>query len=109
MQRHHRFVTYVTPLIAEWIKTQADERRVSSSIVIGDCIFDAWQRDTEADLRTPATDPVRQNIFITVALDALLTHHSVPNLREQTVAAYQLRLERLGLVAPRPQGGHDEA
>ena len=109
MQRHHRFVTYVTPLIAEWIKTQADERRVSSSIVIGDCIFDAWQRDTEADLRTPATDPVRQNIFITVALDALLTHHSVLDLREQTVAAYQRRLERLGLVAPRPQGGHDEA
>ena len=60
-------------------------------------------------MNTPATDPVRQNIFITVALDALLTHHSVPDLREQTVAAYQLRLERLGLVAPRPQGGHDEA
>ena len=109
MQRHHRFVTYVTPLIAEWIKAQADERRVSSSIVIGDCIFDAWQRDTEADLRTPAADPARQNIFITVALDALLTHHPVPDLREQTVAAYQLSLERLGLVAPRRQGGSDEA
>ncbi|WP_298300398.1 hypothetical protein [uncultured Erythrobacter sp.] len=109
MHRDIRLQTYVTPLIAEWIRSQADERRVSTSIVIGDCIFDAWQRDTEADLRTPATDPVRQNIFITVALDALLTHHAVPDLREQTVAAYQRRLERLGLVAPRPQGGSDEA
>lgn len=44
MQRHHRFVTYVTPLIAEWIRKQADERRVSASIVVCDCIFDAWQR-----------------------------------------------------------------
>lgn len=109
MQRHHRFVTYVTPLIAEWIRKQSDERRVSASIVIGDCIFDAWHRATEADLRTPATDPVRQNIFITVALDALLTHHPDTTLRDKTVAAYQRRLERLGIVAPRPMGGDDEA
>ena len=109
MHRDIRLQTYVTPLIAEWIRAQAEERRVSTSIVIGDCIFDAWQRDTESDLRTPATDPIRQNIFITVALDALLTHHAVTDLREQTVAAYQRRLERLGLVAPRPQGDSDEA
>ncbi len=63
MQRHHRFVTYVTPLIAEWIRKQAEERRVSASIVVCDCIFDAWQRATE----------------------------------------------RLGIVAPRPMGGDDEA
>ena len=105
MQRQHRFVTYVTPHIAEWIKAQAESRRVSSSIVIGDCIFDSWQRDVEGHHDKPGTDPVRQNIFITVALDALLTHHPVPDLREQTVAAYQRRLERLGIVAPRPQGG----
>ena len=109
MQSHHRFVTYVKTLIAEWIRKQSDERRVSASIVIGDCIFEAWHRATEADLRTPATDPVRQNIFITVALDALLTHHPHADLREKTVAAYQRRLERLGIVAPRPQGGDDEA
>ena len=82
---------------------------ISASIVVCDCIFDAWQRATEADLRTPATDPVRQNIFITVALDALLTHHPDTTLRDKTVAAYQRRLERLGIVAPRPMGGDDEA
>ena len=109
MPRDKRFVAYVTPLIADWIRDQARERNVSSSIVIGDCIFDAWTRATEADLRTPATDPVRQNIFITVALDALLTHHPETDLRDRTVAAYQRRLERLGLVAPRPAGGSDEA
>lgn len=109
MLRHLRFVTYVTPLIGDWIRAQARERRVSASIVICDCVYDAWHRATEADLKTPATDPVRQNIFITVALDALLTHHDDPTLRERTVAAYQRRLERLGIVAPRPEGGSNEA
>ncbi len=104
MQREHRFVTYVTPLIAEWIKTQAEARRVSSSIVIGGCIFDTWQRDVEGHHDKPGTDPVRQNIFITVALDALLTHHPVPDLRVRVVDAYHRRLVRLGLVAPRPEG-----
>ena len=108
MLRDQRFQTFVTPLIAGWVKDQARERRVSESIVICDCLFDAWHRATEADLRTPATDPVRQNIFITVALDALLTHHDDPTLRERTVAAYQRRLERLGIVAPHPEGGSDE-
>ena len=106
MQRHHRFVTYVTPLIAEWIRKQAEERRVSASIVVCDCIFDAWQRATEADLRTPATDPVRQNIFITVALDALLAGHPDASLRDRTHEAYRRRLERLGLAVSTQMGGN---
>ncbi len=98
-------VAYVSPLIAEWIKVRTEQRRGSSSIVIGDCILDAWQRDTEADLRALATDPVRQSVFITVALDALLTHRPVPDLREEVVAANHRRLERLGLVSPSPDIG----
>ena len=109
MQRDHRLVTYVTPLIADWIREQARERRVSASIVVCDCVFAAWERATEAALRTPATDPARQNVFITVALDALLSHHPDETLRERTVAAYHRRLEKLGMVAPRTQGGEDEA
>lgn len=105
MKRNRSIQTYVTPLIEEWIKAQARERGVSSSIVVGDCIHDAWHREIEADIRTPATDPVRQNIFITVALDALLTFHPEADLRERTIAAYHRRLVRLGLVAPRPEGG----
>ena len=108
MYRDRRFQTYVTPTLETWIRQVAADRQVSTSIVIGDCVFDAWHRAIEANLKTPATDPVRQNIFITVALDALLTHHPDSTLREKTVAAYQRRLEKLGLVAPRPQGGDDE-
>lgn len=105
MKRDHCLQTYVTAPVDGWIKVQAQERGVSSSIVVGDCIHDAWLRDMEADLRTPATDPVRQNIFITVALDALLTYHPETDLRERVVDAYHRRLVHLGLVAPRPEGG----
>ncbi|AWW72929.1 hypothetical protein CD351_00640 [Erythrobacter sp. KY5] len=83
----------------------AREREVSISVVVGDRIHDEWLRKTGADSRTPATDPVRQNIFIGVALDALLTYHPEADLRERTIAAYHRRLIRLGLVAPRPEGG----
>ena len=105
MKRNHCLQTYVTAQVDDWIKAKARERGVSSSIVVGDCIHDAWLRDMEADLRTPATDPVRQNIFITVALDALLTYHPETDLRDLVVDAYHRRLVRLGLVAPRPAGG----
>lgn len=105
MKRNRSIQTYVTPLIEEWIRAQARERGVSSSIVVGDCIHDAWHREMEAEIRTPATDPVRQYIFITVALDALLTFHPEADLRERTIEAYHRRLVRLGLVAPRPEGG----
>jgi hypothetical protein len=108
MQRNCRFQTYVTAPVADWIRAEAQDRRVSCSIVISDCLFDFWQRHMDAQLRHPATDPVRQNVFITVALDALLTHHPDPTLRERTVAAYHRKLERLGLVAPRPVGGDHE-
>ena len=105
MKRKHCLQTYVTAQVDDWIKAQARERGVSSSIVVGDCIHDAWMRDMETDLRTPATDPVRQNIFITIALDALLLHHSEADLRERVIDAYHRKLVRLGLVAPRPAGG----
>ena len=105
MKRNHCLQTYVTAQVDDWIKAKARERGVSPSIVVGDCIHDAWLRDMEAHLRTPATDPVRQNIFITVALDALLTYHPETDLRDRVVDAYRRRLVRLGLVAPRPEGG----
>lgn len=105
MKRNHCLQTYVTAQVDDWIKAQACERGVSSSIVVGDCIHDEWLRDMEADFRTPATDPVCQNIFITVALDALLTYHPETDLRERVVDAYHRRLVRLGLVASRPMGG----
>ncbi|WP_234027174.1 hypothetical protein [Erythrobacter sp. KY5] len=105
MKRSHCLQTCVTGQVDNWKMAYAREREVSISVVVGDRIHDEWLRKTGADSRTPATDPVRQNIFIGVALDALLTYHPEADLRERTIAAYHRRLIRLGLVAPRPEGG----
>lgn len=105
MKRSYRHQTYDSARVDDWIKAYARVLGVGNRVVVGDCIYDAWLRRTEADSRTAATDPVRQNVFIRVALAALLTYYPEHDLRERTVAAYHRRLVRLGLVAPRSEGG----
>ncbi len=109
MQRHRSLQTYVPPLIADWIRGQARSREISVSIIVRDLLVAAWTRDNDSHPRPTGTDPERQRVFITVALDALLTHHSDETLRERTIAAYHRRLEHLGMIAPRTEGGEDEA
>ena len=109
MQRHQSLQSYVPPLIADWVRAQAAFKQVSVSIVVRDLLVAAWTRDNDAPLRPTGTDPERQRVFATVALDALLAHHPDPALRERTLAAYHRRLERLGLVQASGKGGEDEA
>ena len=108
MNRDRRFQTYVTPALEAWIKELAAERQVSASIVIGDCVHAAWQRDKEGNDSPGGTNPERQRVFFTVALDALLMHHEDETLRDRTVAAYHRRLEKLGLIPTRTRETRDE-
>ena len=105
MTRSHCLQTCVTAQVDNWIMAYAREREVSISNVVGDRIHDECSRKTGANSRTPATNTVRQNVWITVALDALLAHHEEPTLRDRRVAVCHRRLVRLGLVAPRKEGG----
>ena len=105
MKRSHCLQACVTAQVDNWRMAYTREREVSISVVVGDRIHDEWLRKTGADSRTHATDPVRQNIFIRVALDALLTYHHEADLRERTIAVFNRRIIRLGLVARRPEGG----
>lgn len=105
MKRSHCLQTYVTAQLDKWIKAYARELEASSSVEVRDSIHNAWLRKTGADSCTPSTDPVRQIVWITVALDALLAHHEEPTLRDRTAAACHRRLVRLGLVSPHPEGG----
>ena len=109
MQRHQSLQSYVPRLIADWIRDQARLKQVSVSIVVRDLLVAAWTRDNNAPLRPTGTDPERQRVFATVALDALLAHHPEPALRERTLAAYHRRLERLGLIPASGKGREDEA
>ena len=105
MKRSHRLQTCVTAQVDNGITAFVREHEVSISVMVGDRIHGEWLRKTGADTCKPVTDPVRQNIFITVALDALLTYHPEADLHEPTIAGYHRRLVRLGLVAPRSEGG----
>ncbi len=111
MDRHLSLQTYVPRPLADWIKGKARDQQVSVSIVIRDQLVDAWQRENEARKRPGALDPVRQNLFITVALEALLASHNDGSLRQRTHEAYNRRLARLGLSASASasEGGSDEA
>lgn len=99
MQRHQSVQSYVPPLIADWIKGLAKTKDVSVSVVVRDLLIAAWNHENDTADRPGGTDPGRQMVFMTVALDALLAAHADSSLREKTIAAYHRRLVRLGFIA----------
>src|SRR3546814_17892939 len=109
MDRHLSLQTYVPRPLADWIKGKARDQQVSVSIDIRDQLIDAWKRENEARKRPVALDPVRQNLFITVALDALLASHTDGSFRQRTHEDNHRRLARHGLSAPPPDSSGDAA
>ncbi|MBN9504748.1 MAG: hypothetical protein J0I69_01875 [Altererythrobacter sp.] len=97
MDRHLSLQTYVPRLIADWVKQQARDQNVSVSIIVRDHLVDVWQRENAPKNKRAALDPTRQNLFITVALDALLSSHPDGQLRQRTHEAYARQLARRGL------------
>ena len=95
MDRHLSLQTYVPRPLADWIKGKARDQQVSVSIVIRDQLIDAWQRENEARKRPGALDPVRQNLFITVALEALLV-----NLTDNEITVGKDTLDRQPGLGP---------
>lgn len=104
MHHYLSLQSYVPPLISDWIKEQAHTRQTSVSVVVRELLVAAWTRENDAGMGRTGTDPERQRVFVTVALDALLSHHEDPTLRERTLAAYHRRLAKLGLVRGADEG-----
>ena len=84
MQRYRVLQTYVPPLIADWILEQSNLRETSVSVVIRDHLVAAWNRDNDHADRPGGTDPARQLVFLTTALDALLAHFGTGQVAEVT-------------------------
>jgi Arc/MetJ-type ribon-helix-helix transcriptional regulator len=105
MTRQDRLQTFVSLPVGNWVRQCAADQGESVSVFIRDLIVAAWHRDNEAKDRPRALDPARQNVFISVALDALLAGHPDPALRDRTHEAYRRRLERLGLPSSTNMGG----
>ena len=106
MTRQDRLQTFVSLPVGNWVRQSAADQGESVSVFIRDLIFAAWHRDNAAKDRPVALDPARQNVFISVALDALLAGHPDASLRDRTQDAYRRRLERLGLAVSTQMGGN---
>ena len=109
MYRYLCLQTYVSREIADWIKARASDRKVSVSVAVRDILVDAWQAESRSEAQVSGQDPERQAIFVSVALDALLSGHGDTTLRQRTHDAYHRRLRRLGFTAAPIPGGDDEA
>jgi hypothetical protein len=64
---------YIPFPVADWIRSRAEESKVSVSVIVRDLLVEAWCDEYQSRKGPAALDPVRQNLFITVALDAILS------------------------------------
>ena len=98
MSQHIRLQTFLPYPIAEWVRNSAADHGESVSIFIRDLIVAAFQREMGI---APADDRIdrieRHSLFVSVALDALLTAQSDTSLRQRTHDAYARQLARRGL------------
>ena len=99
---------YVPSVLATWVRTLAGQFNVSNSDIVKGILLDAWHAQEAAGGAIVPPDPMRQNVFVAIALDALLKAHSDPQLRQLVMDSYNRRIARLGLSAASIQGGEDE-
>lgn len=85
---------YVSEDIAIAVRRAADERHMSVSQWLKNIII-----ETLDDQNRSANDQLlRQTIFASIALDAILAEHPNDKLRDRAFAAYHRQLERHGLT-----------
>ncbi len=99
---------YVPAALAAWIRSLAGQFKVSSSDMAKGILLDAWHAQQAAGGAVAPPDPIRQSIFIAMALDALLKAHPDPQLRQLVMDSYNRRIARLGLSGTPAQGGDHE-
>lgn len=99
---------YVPSALAAWIRSLAGQFKISNSDIVKGILLDAWHAQDAAGGALSPPDPVRQNVFIAIALDALLKAHPDPQLRQLVMDSYNRRIARLGLSAASVHGGDDE-
>ena len=98
MSHHIRLQTFLPFPIAEWVRNSAADHGESVSIFIRDLIVAAFQREIGTPLPGDGMDRIeRHSLFVSIALDALLTAQSDASLRQRTHDAYARQLARRGL------------
>lgn len=110
MARPYSLQFYVSEDVAARVRASAAARKISVSAWLRSLIVNASDLPTGARQTGIDNDTIlRQSVFVSVALDALLAGHVDPQLRARTHKAYARKLEQLGLRAGPTEGGDDEA
>jgi hypothetical protein len=101
MSQHIRLQTFLPYPIAEWVKTSAADHGESVSIFIRDLIVAAFQREMGMPLPGDRIDRIeRHGLFVSIALDALLSAQPDTSLRQRTHEAYARKVR-----PPKPEEG----
>ncbi|OAO00732.1 hypothetical protein A8B75_17640 [Sphingomonadales bacterium EhC05] len=110
MTRHIPLQTYLPAHVAGWIREAAKTLDLTVSVIMRDIIMAAFRDEQNRRDGTPDTDNLdRQSVFISIALDALLTAHTDKKLRDRVFEDYAQRIDDLGLAETSENGGRHEA
>lgn len=110
MTRHIPLQTYLPAHVAGWIREAATTLDLTVSVIMRDIIMAAFRDEQNRRDGAPDTDNLdRQSVFISIALDALLTAHPDKKLRDRVFEDYARRVDDLGLAETSHNGGRHEA
>ena len=96
---------YVSKDIAIAVRRAADERHMSVSQWLKNVIIETLDDDQN---RSVDEQLLRQTIFASIALDAILAEHPNDKLRDRAFAAYHRQLKRHGLTRPSSSNEDEE-
>lgn len=106
MTNHIRLQAFVPYYIAKWIREEAESHNESVSICVRDILVAAhYSHENDQGEVLTAAERIREAVFASVALDAILSAHPDSSLRQKAHDAYARRLERLGLGSASLGGG----
>jgi len=110
MTRHIPLQTYLPAHVAGWIREAAKTLDLTVSVIMRDIIMAAFREEQNRRDGSQDTDKLdRQSVFISIALDALLTAHTDKKLRDRVFEDYAQRIDDLGLAETSQNGGRHEA
>lgn len=96
MTRTISIQTYLPPHLATWVEQEARFAKQSRSQFIGAILTDLFQgQELRAQARQNAAFIQRRLVFLTCAVDGLLSVHPDPKLRMTVHDAYKKQLDKL--------------
>ena len=105
MSRHVCFQVYISRELSERIRQAASAKELNMSEWVRPLLVAACDHEDFVSRLHDAGRTARQDVFVMVAVDALLAGHPDPGLRERAHQAYARKCRELGVALPSQKGG----